>query len=486
MKTNRGFLFYGSVFVLMTIAAMNAAAGGNAEAVSEGQTITEGDYEFDAEGITTFNDGSEKNVPGTITKYVGWDTDVVIPATIGDKPVVAIGSSAFNGAELTSVTIPEGVVTIGISAFRNNKLTAVTIPSTVKTIRGTAFADNLLTEAVIPEGVVDIRSNIFQNNQLTKLTIPGTLRTITASAFTNLSLTEVDIPEGVVEIGENAFANNKLTEVVIPESVVVIGNSAFSGNSLDSITIPGSVRSLGSHSGGWWVVIGGDPATFILGDNIGGNSSMVRASLGRNVFFNYIANGRKAGTYTKDMPCEEKTSGDFTYQETQYGAVLTGWSGGGNRLRIPAEVDGVPVKALASSRDIFERFEGMFKGRGLENILIPEGITYIGEETFGNLGSYRNNLTQITIPNTVTYIGDGAFRGNSLTSLTIPGGVEYIGREAFAENQLTSITIEANVPLGTGGDGAPSFGNRFGNFYDGNDKKAGTYTYSNGQWAYRQ
>jgi hypothetical protein len=468
MKTSRGFLFYGSVFVLMTIVAMNAAAGGNSEAVSEGQTITEGDYEFDADGITRFNNGSERNVPGTITKYVGWDTEVVIPATIGGKPVVAIGSSAFNGAELTSVTIPEGVVTIGISAFRNNKLTAVTIPTTVEMIRGTAFADNLLTEAVIPEGVVDIRSNIFQNNPITKLTIPSTLTTITASAFTSLPLTAVDIPEGVVEIGENAFANNNLKEVVIPESVVVIGNNAFSGNNLDSITIPGSVRSLGSHSGGWWVVIGGDPATFILGDNIGGNSGMVRASLGRNVFYNYIANGRKAGIYTKDMPCEEKTSGDFTYQETEYGAVLTGWSGGGNRLRIPAEVDGVPVKAIASSRDIFERFEGMFKGRGLENILIPEGITYIGEETFGNLGSYRNNLTQITIPSTVTYIGDGAFRGNRLTSITIPGGVTYIGGEAFAENQLTSVTIGVDVSLAS-----PSFSNYFDGFYDSNGINGG-------------
>jgi hypothetical protein len=451
MKTNRNILFYGTIFVMMMIVSMNVVAGGNSEAVSEGKTTIEGDFEFDAEGITTFNDGNETNVPGTITKYIGWDTEVVIPAVISGKPVVAIGSSAFNGTGLTSVTIPEGVVTIGISAFRNNKLTSVTIPSTVKTIRGLAFADNLLTEAVIPEGVVDIRSNIFQNNQITKLTIPGTLRSITASAFTNLSLTEVVIPEGIVEIGESAFENNKLTNVIIPEGVTTIGSNAFNGNNLESITLPGSIRSLGVHNGGRWVTIGGDPATFILGENMGGSSAEVRASLGRNVFYNYIASGRKAGTYSRDMPCEEKASGEFTYTETQYGIVLTKWSGSGNRLRIPAELDSVAVKAIGSSLDIFGRFDGMFRGMGLENILIPDGITYIGENAFGNMGSYRNNLTQLTLPNSVTYIGGGAFRGNRLTSLAVPNSVTYIGEEAFSGNNLATVTLPPGLTyLGDG------------------------------------
>jgi hypothetical protein len=470
--------------LLIVAGVFPVAAGGTSEAVSEGKTITEGDYEFDAEGITTFNDGSEKNVPGTITKYVGWDTDVVIPASIGGKPVVAIGSSAFNGAGLTSVTIPEGVVTIGISAFRNNKLTTVTIPSTVKTIRGTAFADNLLSEAVIPEGVVEIRSNIFQNNEIVKLSIPGTLKTITMSAFPNLALTEVVIPEGVVEIGASAFENNKLTNVVIPEGVTVIGSKAFSGNNLDSMTLPRSIRSFGAHNGGRWITIGGDPAAFILPENMGGASAELRAALGKNVFYNYITNGRKAGTYTKDMSCVEKTSGDFTYLETQYGAALTSWTGSGNRLRIPQEIDGAMVKAIGSTLDIYGHFDGIFKGRGLENVLIPDGITYIGENAFADLGSYRNNLTQIVIPNTVTYIGGGAFSGNSLTSLTIPEGVDYIGNATFTHNQLTSVTIGANVALADGD--YPSFNNGFYDFYNGSGKKAGTYTYSNGRWAYRR
>jgi hypothetical protein len=32
----------------------------------------------------------------------------------------------------------------------------------------------------------------------------------------------------------------------------------------------------------------------------------------------------------------------------------------------------------------------------------------------------------------------------------------------------------------------PSFDNGFDNFYNRNGTRAGTYTYSDGQWAYRQ
>jgi hypothetical protein len=42
---------------------------------------------------------------GVITKYAGFDTVVVIPATINGKKITAIGKEAFLRADLTSVTI---------------------------------------------------------------------------------------------------------------------------------------------------------------------------------------------------------------------------------------------------------------------------------------------------------------------------------------------------------------------------------------------
>lgn len=53
-----------------------------------------------------------------ITGYHGSAARIVIPQSIEDHPVVAIGDNAFSWASgLVSVTLPEGLLTIGEAAF---------------------------------------------------------------------------------------------------------------------------------------------------------------------------------------------------------------------------------------------------------------------------------------------------------------------------------------------------------------------------------
>jgi hypothetical protein len=153
-----------------------------------------------------------------IVEYGGNDTRVVIPGSIGGKPVTAIGEKAFEQKQLTSVVIPGSVTTIGNSAFANNRLTSVAIPGSVATIEDYAFSGNQLTNVVIPDGVTYLSG--FANNQLTSMEIPGSVTTI----------------------GNRAFSDNQLTSVVIPGSVATIGNDAFSGNRLCAVTIGANVN----------------------------------------------------------------------------------------------------------------------------------------------------------------------------------------------------------------------------------------------------
>jgi hypothetical protein len=313
---------------------------------------TEADYTFDA-------------ATGTITKYSGWDTELVIPASIGGKPVTAIGSGAFEKANLTAVTIPNGITSIGSSAFANNQLTTVTIPGSVVTIAGYAFSENPLTSAVLSEGVATVENNVFKN------------------------------------------IRPSLTSISFPSSARVLGNEALYGDYTSA------------------------PATVILADNVDG--ATINA-LGRKVYYNYIANDRKAGTYTNTMPCEEKTEGDFTYRDTQYGAVIYRYRGNNTRVRIPAELGGKPVKAIAYDDG------GALSRSRIAAVLLPDSITYIGRQAFAS-----NELTGVAIPAGVTYIGDYAFESNQLTALTIPEGVTYIGDAAFSGNQIAALTIPSKV-----------------------------------------
>jgi hypothetical protein len=79
---------------------------------------------------------------------------------------------------------------------------------------------------------------------------------------------------------------------------------------------------------------------------------------------------------------------------------------------------------------------------GLEQVILPKGITTIALDLFANC-----NLTSVVIPNRVKTIGTGAFSGNQdLTSVTIPAGVTTIEYEAFYEcDHLTNVTIPASV-----------------------------------------
>ena len=80
---------------------------------------------------------------------------------------------------------------------------------------------------------------------------------------------------------------------------------------------------------------------------------------------------------------------------------------------------------------------------GVTDVVIPQGVTHIGEEAFKGC----TNLTSVTIPEGVTDIGAQAFMDcKNLTSITIPEGVTSIGEEAFGEcKSLTGVTIPESV-----------------------------------------
>lgn len=117
--------------------------------------------------------------------------------------------------------------------------------------------------------------------------------------------------------------------------------------------------------------------------------------------------------------------------------VLVKYDGPGGDVIIPEGV-------TAIGDDAFIRC------KSLTNVVIPEGVTTIGADAL----SWCKSLTSVTIPDGVTTIGDGAFRGcKSLTSVTIPEGVTAIGWYTFVFcERLTKITIPEGVT--TIGEGA--------------------------------
>ena len=202
----------------------------------------------------------------TITKYIGKDTDVVIPAHIGRVPVKVLEKSAFSGTQVQSVTIPGSVETIGENCFYScSSLTSVTLNEGLKTIKSEAFRGCPITSIVIPDSVTNIERYYKYNSgygtttiygafqgctKLTSVVIGNGLKAIEGNTFCGCTaLTSVVIGDSVKTIGESAFYGcSSLTSVTIGSGVTTIGKDAFSRcSSLESIEIPGSVETIGEN-----------------------------------------------------------------------------------------------------------------------------------------------------------------------------------------------------------------------------------------------
>ena len=415
--------------------------------------------------------------------------------------VTSIGKSAFrNCSGLTNVTIPDGVTNIDDLVFYGcSGLTNVTIPDNVTRIGDYAFSGcGGLTNVTIPDGVTNIGDYVFYGcSGLTNVKIPDNVTSIGDYAFSGCSgLTNVKIPDNVTSIGDYAFSgcsgltnvkipdnvtsigdyafncigltsitvndNNKVynsrdncnaiiytntntllfgcKNTVIPDTVTSIGDYAFYGcTDLKSITIPDSVTSIGVYafSGctGLISVKIGNGVTTLSGFYFGNNKNLRNIVIGNSVkgISNYEFEG-----------CTGLTNVTIPDSVTDIGSRAFRGCTGLTKVNITdiAAWCNVSFKDW-DSNPLYYAHNLYLNDKLVTDLIIPDGITSIGERAFYNCSS----LTSITIPDSVTSIGVSAFNGCSgLTSITIPDSVTSIGDSAFYGcTGLTGVIIGNGV-----------------------------------------
>lgn len=182
-----------------------------------------------------------------------------------------------------------------------------------------------------------------------------------------------------------------ITSLIIGNSVTRIGKEAFSGcSSLTSINIPNSVTEIGA----WAFFECSSLASVTIGNNV---------STIEDAAFNWCESIIKV-TLNSDAIVSKDYHG--------LGYCLI---------------------------DIF--------GYQVEEYIIGDNVTRIGDNAFGYYAIDEHNLTSVTIGNGVTSIGSEAFYGcSNLVSVSLPEGVTSIGDEAFEGcSSLSSINIPESV-----------------------------------------
>lgn len=216
------------------------------DGLEESFTTSEAEKHTEAALTANVSGDFEIDEEGTLTRYRGFDKNVVIP-----DGVKAIGEEAFeNDTLIESVSIPNSVTYIGYGAFSDcTGLKSITIPdSVIETDSGVFYGCTSLTSVQLSNTLTTLASSFFSHcDSLETITLPNSLKSIGSYVFSScIKLKDISIPTSVTEIHKGAFENCDSLEIVtLPGGIVDIGDIAFANcDRLQSITIPASVTSI--------------------------------------------------------------------------------------------------------------------------------------------------------------------------------------------------------------------------------------------------
>lgn len=274
-------------------------------AISEDEIYTEGNfsYRLTHEGAVLIdweNQGEELFL-----------STLVVPSTLGGKPVVGIGPEAFftersNPFNPIELIIPEGVVFLEESALRCCCASIIHLPASLETIAegsmlhlsaeiifphgnpfflmnngflidtrtdtllysapysakeaiptvtrlGKSCLDNWLidkTEVILPDSISAISAGVFYDlPYLEKVVLPANLSALDSLSFNATAIKELAIPSTVTQIPAYCFVTCAFTSLSIPNGVEYIGEYAFFHNwELTEVTLAESVQFVGYNA----------------------------------------------------------------------------------------------------------------------------------------------------------------------------------------------------------------------------------------------
>ena len=349
----------------------------------------------------------------SISKYIGTDTEVTVPANIGIFPVYRIEKNAFANTAVTSIVISEGIY----------------------------------------------GARITNCDTLQNLTLPSTLNGMALIIFNCPAIEEIRIPEGVRELGQGAIDKcDNLKRVYLPSTVEWLFRYTISGNPADPVDIyyNGTQTSWGDvyRDEAWCMVNAnvhclmpeGDYSYKMTPDGV----VITKCNIEDYVLYGEYSNRLVLPSEINNMPVVGIGSELFNSRVSI------------NELVLPEHLLFIGKNAFKNQRYITKItlpdtllaiFDSAFEGCCyIEKLNFPENLKYVGDSAFKDctwleeailsnkmdyLGAdaFRNDshLEKVYLSGEIEEIKSGTFRGcTMLKDIFIPYKVRTIGAEAFS------------------------------------------------------
>ncbi len=342
-----------------------------------------------------------------------WEHSLTVdPSEISEDSDISSqrGKAQYPNGETEGVIIPQGVTSIGGWAFfdweSNNQ--PLVIPNSVTSIGGIAFSD------------------WTSNNQ--PLIIPNSVTSIGYASFANWNSNKhpLVIPESVTSIGASAFGYWQLVPYVEIQAITpptLASSIAFSGQGDAPIYVPDeSVDDYKKATN--WVNLAS--RIFPISDRTqeGGGGGIPEAPIDDKLY------GRKNAAWSEIISggggeVDLNEMAYFNYAGNIYGSKYSLLE---NAWEHSFTVD--PSEISADGALFTYRGKAQYPNGETEGVIIPQGVTSIGDRAFYG---WESNDQPLVIPNSVTSIGDYAFADWNANNqpLVIPNSVTSIGNSAF-------------------------------------------------------
>ena len=374
---------------------------------------------IDDSGFVFVEEDDEINLIG----YTGDDRNLILPDEFNGSKY-HISSNVFEGSDITSVVISNGVISIGDNAFSDcTDLESVTISNSVTSIGYRAFyyCYNLKNLVFAEESKLESigEDAFYYCGDLVEITIPKSVISIGEGAFIYCyDLAKVVFEDGsqLKEISTGLFYNcESLLEISIPETVEKIGDFAFEYcYNLMSFVIPSGVSSIGMDA------FYDCEKLYVIY-----NLSQLQIEVGSSDYGYVSYYAYKIYDSIDDQKIIYDDNGYVFMIDENNKYYLINYLGDGTDLVLPNNING-------NSYDIYDYTFAYYEE--LTRVVIPDGVSAIGECAFHEC----TNLTSIVLPCTIISIGISAFENciklfevYNLSSLELNFGSEEHGYVAY-------------------------------------------------------
>ena len=359
-----------------------------------------------------------------LTKYVGYDGNVFVPASIDGLPVVEVGGRCFAESSVLNVVIPKGVKKIGDEAF-NYCLS--------------------LESVIIPEGVTHIGTNAFNNCPLLReLVLPNSIE---------------EMPEYLVwpmyEQERTRKQGKEVSELLEDYSITIYVVKGTYGETWAKEKSTGVYKIYGFTDDNPTKSYNGTVFLYKVyedsksGEKVATNPTEVADKQDKTEL-----------TPTK-VPRQKETKEEaFEWEVNEEGGITI------TKLADTSLVDVVIPERIGGKKVTRIGDMAFYNCSYMQTVDIPESVTEIGSTAFSCCINLRSinipegvqkirsstfsqcwSLEGIELPSSITSIEWCAFSGNwRLTNIVIPENVTEIGPQAFEScKKLASITIPESV-----------------------------------------